>query len=178
VAGLGVKPATDFVKSLTREEDRALVVDPYLRVAENIYAAGDIAAFPIYGDGPLTRVEHWRVAEQHGVVAARNMLGHNERFTAVPYFWTSQYMMRLDYVGHAKGDDALVVRGDLQARKFIAYYLRDGVVAAAAGMNQDKDMAALIALMNKRQNWTVDELHPPESSPCDTLLRSGFAANG
>jgi len=169
VAGLGVRPATDFVKLLTRKDDQALVVDPYLRVSQALYAAGDVAAFPLYGNGSLVRVEHWRVAEQQGEIAARNMLGHNERFSAVPYFWTIQYMMRLDYVGHASGDDTLVVRGNLQERKFIAYYLRDGVVAAAAGMNQDQDMAAIIALMNRRQNWFVDELHPVDSTPYRTL---------
>ena len=122
-------------------------------------------AFPIYGDGPLIRVEHWRVAEQQGYVAARNMIGVAEIFDAVPYFWTIQYMIRLDYVGHASGDDTLVVRGDPGKRKFIVYYLQDGLVAAAAGMDQDKDMAAIIVLMNRRRNWTVDEIHPQGASP-------------
>ena len=80
-------------------------------------------------------------------------------------------MIRLDYVGHASGDDEQVIRGNLSEQNFIAYYLRDGVVAAAAGMNRDKDMAAIIALMNQRQNWTIDELHPKNSSPSEVLSK-------
>jgi NADPH-dependent 2,4-dienoyl-CoA reductase/sulfur reductase-like enzyme/nitrite reductase/ring-hydroxylating ferredoxin subunit len=170
VAGLGVRPATGFVQALTRKSDQAIEVDSHLRLAKDLYAAGDVAAFPIYGRGRLIRVEHWRVAEQQGMIAARNMAGGDACFTSVPYFWTIQYMIRLDYVGHASGADELVVRGDLGARDFIAYYLQDGVVAAAAGMNRDKDMAAVIALMNRRQNWTLDELHPRNASPAKILL--------
>ena len=169
VAGIGVRPATDFIKSLTREEDRALVVDRQLRVQDSLFAAGDIAAFPSYGDGPLIRVEHWRVAEQQGRVAALNMLGKNEDYTAAPYFWTAPYGIKLEYVGHAKGDDEMVVRGDLAARKFIAYYLRNGIVAAAAGMDQDREMAAVLVLMNRRKDWALDEMHPEGSSPLAVL---------
>jgi apoptosis-inducing factor 3 len=172
VAGIGVRPATDFVKALTRKEDHGLVVDAHLRVKDGLYAAGDIAAFPNYGDGPLIRVEHWRVAEQQGRVAALNMLGKSERYSAVPYFWTVPYMIKLEYVGHAKGDDEMVVRGDLDARKFIAYYLRNGVIAAAAGMDQDQEMAPILVLMNRRRDWTVDALHPKGSSPAEVLKKA------
>lgn len=172
VAGIGVRPATDFVKDLTRKEDHGLVVDAYLRLKEGLYAAGDIAAFPSHGDGPLIRVEHWRVAEQQGRVAALNMLGKSELFSAVPYFWTEQYMIKLEYAGHAKGDDEMVVRGDLDARKFIAYYLRDGVIAAVAGLDHEPEMAAIVVLMNRRADWTVDELHPKNSSPLAVLKKA------
>jgi NADPH-dependent 2,4-dienoyl-CoA reductase/sulfur reductase-like enzyme/nitrite reductase/ring-hydroxylating ferredoxin subunit len=169
VAGLGIKPATSFIAERTRDTDHGLEVDAQLRVEGNLYAAGDVAAFPIYGDGPLTRIEHWRLAEQHGIIAARNMAGGSERFTAVPYFWTIQYKIRLDYVGHASGDDEQVVRGDLSQRKFIVYYIRNGLVSAAAGMNSDQDMAAIIALMNARQLWKVEDLHPTNAAPTDVL---------
>jgi NADPH-dependent 2,4-dienoyl-CoA reductase/sulfur reductase-like enzyme/nitrite reductase/ring-hydroxylating ferredoxin subunit len=176
VAGIGVRPATDFVKELTRKADQALVVDRHLRVREGLYAAGDIAAFPSYGDGPLIRVEHWRVAEQQGRMAALNMLDKHESYTAVPYFWTAPYMIKLEYVGHAKGDDEMVVRGDLAARKFIAYYLRDGLVAAAAGMDQDQEMAAVLVLMDRRMNRALDELHPKGSTPLAVLERETASA--
>ena len=74
---------------------------PICGVADGLYAAGDIARFPLYGDGPPIRVEHWRVAEQHGRIAALNMLGQPTRYDAVPVFWTIQYLKRLDYIGHA-----------------------------------------------------------------------------
>ena len=74
-------------------------------------------------------------------------------------------MKRLDYVGHASAKDELVVRGDLEKPEFIAYYLRDGRVAAAAGFDRDRDMAAIVALMDSRHDWTVEELHPRDSAP-------------
>ena len=169
VMGLGVRPATEFAEPLTRAPDHALTVDKHMRVESDLYAAGDVAAFPIYGEGPLLRVEHWRVAEQQGRIAARNMLGGTDVFDAVPYFWTIQYMICLDYVGHAAGDDMLVMRGNPAKRDFIAYYLQDGVVAAAAGMNRDKDMAAIIVMMHAKRGWTVDELHPEGASPHQIL---------
>ena len=169
VAGIGVRPATDFAKALTRKEDHALAVDANLRVRDGLYAAGDVAAYPGSGDGALIRVEHWRVAEQQGRAAALNMLGKNQPYSSVPYFWTAPYMIKLEYAGHAKGDDGMVLRGSLDGRKFIAYYLRDGVVAAVAAMDEDQEMAAILSLMEQRADWTVDELHPPQSSPLAVL---------
>ena len=172
VFGLGVRPTTGFVKDLPVREDGGLTVDAQLRAADGLFAAGDIAAFPLRGDGPIVRVEHWRVAEQHGRLAARNMMGAERPFDAVPYFWTIQFMKQLDYVGHGSGQDEIVVRGDLAKPAFIAYYRREGRVVAAAGWDHDRDMAALVALMTERRDWTLDELHPEGSSPVEVLQRS------
>jgi apoptosis-inducing factor 3 len=171
VAGLGVVPATGFVEECFKQKDGGLTVDETLKLTEGIYAGGDIAAFPRGADGGRVRVEHWRVAEQHGRIAALNMLGKPMAFRATPYFWTIHFMQRLDYVGHASGDDEVIIRGDVETQKFIAYYLRGGTVAAAAGMNQDQDMAAIIELMDMRQGWSTDELHPPGSAP-QAVLRA------
>lgn len=169
VAGLGVKPATGFLDGLALAEDGGIEVDGQLRIADGLYAAGDIARFPLYGDGPRVRIEHWRVAQQQGRLAARNMLGAGTAYASVPMFWTIQYGQQLDYIGHASGKDDLVIRGDLDARDFIAYFLRDGKVSAAAGMGRDRDMAAVLALMERRRDWTVETLHPRETSPVEVL---------
>ncbi|HVJ54173.1 MAG TPA: FAD-dependent oxidoreductase [Aliidongia sp.] len=171
IAGLGVRPTTAFVDGLVPADDGGLTADNTLKVAEGLYAAGDIVSFPLRGDGPRIRVEHWRVAEQHGRLAALNMLGANRPYDAVPFFWTSHYMQQLDYVGHASDQDQLVVRGDLSKRDFIAYYVREGRVTAAAGLNRDRDAAAVLALMSDRQSWTPDEIHPPDASPVEVLER-------
>ncbi len=162
VIGFGVKPATRFAEGLERREDGGLVVDAELRAADGLYAAGDIAGFPLRGDGEAIRVEHWRVAEQQGRVAALNMLGRGVRYDAVPVFWTIQYLKRLDYVGHASKWDRVVVHGDLGKPDFLAYYVVDGMVAAAAGLGRDQDTAALLALFTRRRGWSPDELgeHP------------------
>ncbi|MBV9117030.1 MAG: FAD-dependent oxidoreductase [Acetobacteraceae bacterium] len=154
VAGLGIAPATDFLRGVERREDGGVTVDARLRAAEALFAAGDIAAFPLRGDGPAVRVEHWRVAEQHGRVAALNMLGREASYDAVPYFWTIHFKKRLDYIGHAAPGDEVVVDGDLERPEFIACYLRDGRVTAVAGWDRDRQMAAAIHLMTERRDWT------------------------
>ena len=158
VVGLGVSPVTSLVHGVSPREDGGLNVDTTLRVMDGLYAAGDIAAFPLGGDGPTVRVEHWRVAEQHGRVAALNMLGGTARYEAVPYFWTIHFMKRLDYVGHAEAWDDIAIDGDLQEPNFAAYYLQEGRVAALAGWGRDRQMAAALALMTERRAWPVGEL--------------------
>jgi NADPH-dependent 2,4-dienoyl-CoA reductase/sulfur reductase-like enzyme/nitrite reductase/ring-hydroxylating ferredoxin subunit len=169
VAGLGVKPATHFLTGVELDEDGGLIVDAHLKSADGLYAAGDVAVFPQRGDGKHIRVEHWRVAEQHGRVAARAMLGQDVIYDAVPVFWTIQYMKRLDYIGHGSAEQDLVIRGELRDQKFIAYFLKDGIVKAAAGMNRDADMAALIALLTTQRDWHLDDIHPSNATPQDIL---------
>ncbi len=158
VVGLGISPATGMVHGVTPREDGGLPVDAHLRVAEGLYAAGDIAAFPLGGDGERVRVEHWRVAEQHGRLAAGNMLDAAAPYDAVPYFWTIHFMKRLDYVGHAEHWDDIVIEGDLQEPSFVAYYVQDGRVAAVAGWGRDRQMAAVVGLMTERKGWDVSAL--------------------
>ena len=135
-----------------------------MRAAPALYVAGDSAAFPLRGDGPRIRVEHWRVAEQQGRLAARNMLGNALRYDAVAVFWTIQYLKRLDYIGHAAKWDDIVIHGDLGKPEFIAYYVKDGRVAAALGWDRDTETAALVALMTDRRDWTPEELGGSPSS--------------
>ena len=158
VAGLGIAPATGFLHGVARRKDGGLDVDAQLRVADGLFAAGDVAAFPLYGHGARIRVEHWRVAEQHGRVAALNMLGHGVAYDTVPVFWTIHYLKRLDYVGHAEAWDEVIIDGDLEKPEFTAFYVAGGVVRAVAGWGRDKPMAASIPLMSGRQDWTVAEL--------------------
>ena len=166
VIGFGIAPATGYAGSLPLAEDGGIPVDAHLRAVEGIYAAGDIASFPHRGDGEPIRVEHWRVAEQHGRVAAANMAGGTVRYDAVPVFWTIQYLKRLDYVGHAAEWDEVVVHGDLGKPEFLAYYVKDGRVVAAAGLDRDQDTAAVIELLTIRRDWTPAALG---SSPASVL---------
>ncbi len=175
VVGFGVRPATSYADGLDRREDGGIVVDANLCVAPGLYAAGDIASFPHRGDGEPIRVEHWRVAEQHGRVAALNMLGHATRYDAVPFFWTIQYMKRLDYVGHAAEWDSVVLHGDASGGDvgklgFLAYYVKDGRVAAAAGLGRDEDTAALIELFTMRRDWTAADLGENPAAVLATVL--------
>jgi NADPH-dependent 2,4-dienoyl-CoA reductase/sulfur reductase-like enzyme len=165
-----VTPETSYAGDLSLSSDGSIKVDAHLRAADRVYAAGDIASFPLRGDGDPIRVEHWRVAEQHGRVAALNMAGQEVRYDAVPVFWTIQYLKRLDYVGHAAAWDEIVVHGDLGKPEFLAYYVKDGRVAAVAGLDRDKETAALIELFSMRREWTAAELG---DSPASVLASSG-----
>ncbi|WP_428492379.1 FAD-dependent oxidoreductase [Rhodopila sp.] len=166
VIGFGVQPVTGYLQGVPLNPDGSVTVDATLRAADGLYAAGDIARFPLHGDGPPIRVEHWRVAQQHGRIAALNMAGNmagtiagqGARYDATPVFWTIQYMKRLDYIGHAANWDDIIIHGDLEKPEFLAYYVKNGRVIAAAGLDRDQDTAALIELFNQRHDWTPDAL--------------------
>ena len=147
VLGVGVRPATEFLQeAFELEKDGGLVVDEYLRASENIYAAGDVARFPAV-TGDALRIEHWRVAQQHGRLAARNMLGQQRKYAAAPYFWTQQYGKSLRYAGHAEKWDDICYLGDVDKQDFLAFYIQDNQVKAAAGMNHDPEMIFIEALL-------------------------------
>jgi len=148
VVGIGVDPNTDFVEpDLLAEGDRSIVVNEFLQAAPNLYAAGDSAQFPYAKTGEPIRVEHWRVALQQGRTAAINMAGDSTPFTAVPFFWTGQFGLKLRYVGHAEDWDEVIIQGSLDEKTFLAFYVQGEQVMAVAGMGRDRDIAAISELM-------------------------------
>ncbi len=147
VLGVGVRPATGFLEGVKLHEDGGVIVDAYLRAAEDLYAAGDIAFFPDPRTGERIRVEHWRMAQQQGRIAAHNMAGKATAFDGVPFFWTQQFEAGLLYVGHAAKWDEIIYQGDTAAHDFLAFYVKEGRVLAVAGMKRDRDMAAVEELL-------------------------------
>lgn len=148
LVGIGVNPATDFLdESFDLNADGSITVDEYMKVEENIYAAGDIARFKDWRTGAPIRIEHWRLAQQHGRIAARNMIEEGTAYRSIPLFWTNQFDLYFRYVGHVTEWDELIIRGDLSKKSFIGYYEQDGKILAAAGANKNKEMAAIAELM-------------------------------
>lgn len=148
VVGIGVQPATELLQGVElHEKDQSVLVDEYLRAADGLYAAGDIARFPDWRTGEATRIEHWRIAAQHGRIAAYNMAGQTVKFAGVPVFWTMQFKFPLRYVGHAEQWDEIIFDGNLQKREFMAFYVKDNQVLAAAASQRDTEMAAISELM-------------------------------
>ena len=177
VIGFGISPLSGYLKKgIERDKQDAVVVHGTLRAADALYAAGDIASYPLMGNGKPIRVEHWRVAQQQGRIAARNMLGRGETYDAVPVFWTIQDMKRLDYVGHATEWDYVAVDGELEPPEFLAFYVRDGRVAAVAGLDRDSDMAALVLLMQDRTDWTLDGLRAALKAGTTAVCGQGQSA--
>lgn len=145
--GLGVRPATDMLPKDLLTERGEVRVDAHLRAAPHLYACGDIARFPDPHQPGDLRVEHWRVAEQHGRVAGANVAGMETEYRGVPFFWTQQYGESLRYVGHAEQWDETVTWGDVTQRDFLTFYVQGGQVRAASGMKRDAALAALEGLI-------------------------------
>ena len=141
LAGVGVRPATDFAAALERADDGGLEADAGLRVADGVYAAGDCVRFP-FGTERI-RVEHWRVAQQHARVAARNMLGGDARFEQPPFFWTYHHGKRIEVHGHPDRFDRVEIDGDLDEMAFVARQFRDGALVGLVGCDRDGELAAL-----------------------------------
>jgi NADPH-dependent 2,4-dienoyl-CoA reductase/sulfur reductase-like enzyme/nitrite reductase/ring-hydroxylating ferredoxin subunit len=158
VVGVGVRPATGFLEGVQLHEDGGVVVDAHMRAADGLYAAGDIACFPDPRTGVRARIEHWRTAQQQGRVAAHNMAGRPTAFDGVPFFWTRQFDTGLLYVGHASRWDEIIYAGDVAAQDFLAFYVRGGRALAVAGVNRDRDMAALEELFRLNLMPGAEEL--------------------
>jgi NADPH-dependent 2,4-dienoyl-CoA reductase/sulfur reductase-like enzyme/nitrite reductase/ring-hydroxylating ferredoxin subunit len=143
LVGLGIRPRTDFLRGADLNADGSVTVDWQMRFCDGHYAAGDVARLPDWRSGSPIRIEHWRVAMQHGRAAATGMLDRDERYRGVPFFWTEQHGLIVQYVGHADGWEEAVFDGDPDDGAFVAYYLKQGRVLAAAGVMEDLKMARI-----------------------------------
>ena len=136
VVGVGVAPRTGLASAAGIEVDNGILVDAHLRTsAPDVFAAGDVAnaEHPLFGR--RIRVEHWANALNQGPAAARSMLGADQPYDAIPYFFSDQYDIGMEYAGYATEWDEVVFRGDPQEREFIAFWVADGRVLAGMNVN-------------------------------------------
>jgi 3-phenylpropionate/trans-cinnamate dioxygenase ferredoxin reductase subunit len=141
IVGVGVRPNVELAREAGIEIDNGIVVNELGETsAPNVYAAGDVAHWWHPGHGQRFRVEHYDNAGEHGMAAARSMLGVGEPYVPLPYFWSDQYDINLQYVGYPEAWDELVLRGDLDAFAVTAFFLREGQVCAAATVNRPREL--------------------------------------
>jgi NADPH-dependent 2,4-dienoyl-CoA reductase/sulfur reductase-like enzyme/nitrite reductase/ring-hydroxylating ferredoxin subunit len=159
VVGIGIQPATDFIEAMKLHPgDGSILVNAYLHAAESVFAAGDVARYPDPRSGSDIRIEHWRLAAQHGRIAARNMLGQSIPFKGVPFFWTKQFAMNLHYVGHAERWNDVIIHGNLESGEFMAFYVELGQILAVLANGYTQELIAIAELMRLGELPTADIL--------------------
>jgi len=152
VVGIGALPRTDLAAAAGLDIDNGVVTDEFLAAsAPGVFAAGDLAnaAHPSYQR--RIRLEHWSAALNQGPAAARNMLEYGSApYEKIPYFYSDQYDLSMEYRGLAPEYDQVVFRGDVTGRAFLGFWLHDGVVAAAMNANIWDQGDAIEALLAAR----------------------------
>ncbi|XP_041718255.1 apoptosis-inducing factor 3 isoform X1 [Coregonus clupeaformis] len=141
VIGTGSGPATGFLKQSGVHMDSKGFVPVNKTMQTNIdgvYAGGDIVTFPFPGrSNKKVNIPHWQMAHVHGRVAALGMMGRPTEIKTVPYFWSAMFGKSLRYAGYGEGFDDVVIQGDVDELKFVAFYTRSEEVVAVASMNYD-----------------------------------------
>jgi 3-phenylpropionate/trans-cinnamate dioxygenase ferredoxin reductase subunit len=177
VVGIGVQPRTALAVQGGLHVDDGIVVDERLQSSTpGVFAAGDVAMahYPFYSR--RIRVEHWANALHQGPVAARNMLGLRETFDRLPYFFSDQYEVGMEYTGFARAGDQVVFRGDTASRAFIAFWLADGRVVAGMNVGVWDVTDAIELLIRSRATVDVRRLADPDVALEDLAQASGASA--
>jgi 3-phenylpropionate/trans-cinnamate dioxygenase ferredoxin reductase subunit len=170
VVGVGTLPVTDLVEDTGIHLDNGVVVDEHCASSiEGVYAAGDVANHFHPPTGHHIRVEHWQNAMLQGAAAAKAMLGSQDPYEEVHWFWSDQYDTNIQSAGHVTDWANPIIRGDPGGRSFVAFYLIDGRIEGAVGVNRGRDLRRSISLMKARA--IVD---PAKLADPDTDVRSAI----
>lgn len=170
VVGIGVTPRTELAEAAGLEVDKGVLVSERLETSKpGIYAAGDIAnaEHPFYGT--RVRVEHWFNSANQGPVAAANMLGEDESYDRIPYFYSDQFDTKMEYSGYAPEWDEVVFRGDPESRTFMAFWLQDDRVLAGMSVNVPDTTEPVEALIRSRKAVDRARLLDPDT-PLESLV--------
>ncbi|RSM59897.1 FAD-dependent oxidoreductase [Kibdelosporangium aridum] len=162
LVAIGAAPNVSLAKDAGLDVDNGVLVDASLRTSDpDIFAAGDIANAENPFLGKRIRVEHWANALNQPAVAATGMLGGSATYDELPYFYTDQYDLGMEYIGDIAGYDRVVFRGDKPGREFIAFWLKDNRVLAGMNVNIWDVVDPIKALIRSRKQVDPDRLADP-----------------
>jgi 3-phenylpropionate/trans-cinnamate dioxygenase ferredoxin reductase component len=159
VVGIGAAPETGWLEGSGLALDDGVVCDSYCSAAPGIFAAGDVARWhnPLFDE--RMRIEHWSNAVEQGSYVAERLAGSDlgaEPFAPVPFFWSDQYDVKIQFAGRLRGDDAVrVVAGSLEARKFTALYGRAGRLTGVLCFSRPRDLAKYRRLIAERADFAA-----------------------
>ena len=176
VVGIGVAPRTGLAEIAGLDIDNGVLVDEHLQSSvPGVFAAGDLAnaRHPFYGRH--LRVEHWANALNQGPAAARAMLDKSTGYDEIPYFFSDQYDVGMEYSGYATEWDEVVFRGDVAAHEFVALWLRDERLVAGMNVNVWDVSDPIRALIRSRQPLAAQDLANPEVPLAELLEPTGIA---
>ena len=163
IVGVGIEADADLADSAGLAVDNGIVVDEFGATADPaIYAAGDVANHPNALLERRIRLESWQNAQNQAINTARAMCGRMEPYAEIPWFWSNQYDLNLQLVGMPETWDQVVMRGDIADNKFAAFYLADGRVVAANGVNNPRDVRVARMLIQQKASPDMDALGDPE----------------
>jgi 3-phenylpropionate/trans-cinnamate dioxygenase ferredoxin reductase component len=162
VVGIGSAPRTELAERAGLAVEQGILVDELGRTgAPEVFAAGDATRFWSPPYEARIRVEHFQTAQRQGFAVGRAMAGAEDAYSEVPWFWSDQYDINLQYAGAGLLWDQIVTRGTLGEPPFTVFYLRDGRPVAAAGVNDHHTVARARRVMEARATVTVDQLVDP-----------------
>ncbi|XP_030237826.1 apoptosis inducing factor mitochondria associated 4 [Gadus morhua] len=168
VAGIGVVPNSDFLMGSQVQTDsrKAVVVDEFMKTnVPDIYGAGDVTSFPLpIRGGQRVQIGHWQMAHSHGRAAALNMLNKPTKMDSVPFFWTVLLGKSIRYAGFGEGYTEIIFKGKVEEGKFLAFYIKEQVVVAAASLMFDPAVSLIAELMSSGHQITKTQAQSEDLS--------------
>lgn len=162
VIGVGILPNSELAESAGLEVSNGIVVDELCRTSDpEIFAAGDVTNHPNPLLGRRVRLESWENAQNQGIHAARAMLERGQAYSEIPWFWSDQYDLNIQLAGLPESWDQHVIRGEIASRRFSLFYLQNGRLVGASGVNRGGDVRMARRLMQAGTVVTAEELADP-----------------
>uniref|UniRef100_A0A3P9QE42 Apoptosis inducing factor mitochondria associated 4 n=1 Tax=Poecilia reticulata TaxID=8081 RepID=A0A3P9QE42_POERE len=168
VAGIGAIPNSDFLtgSNVAVDSRKAVIVDKFMRTnVADIFSAGDVVSFPLTIRGnQRVNIGHWQMSHAHGRVAALNMLNKPTTIESVPFFWSALAGKSIRYAGYGEGYTEIIIKGKLEERKFVALYIKDEVVVAAASMAFEPAVSRVADLLDQGKAITKTQAQSEDLS--------------